>query len=148
MARSIRFPSLHSWLFLWVIALQWTKCVTSWGSPDNALGKRQAPAPSPLVDFQVYEPVLTPSGAADQYGCVYTQLLMDHVFAYSYGMPFVGMNKSVLGFMKTSKANVVTRELYTPTLRLQPRYHELYGSFQGSAIRSSWYHVPWRYRSL
>lgn len=90
MAHSRRTPSLHSQLVLWVIALQWTLCVASWKGPDGAIGKRQAPAPSPLVDFQVYEPVLTPSGTAGQYGCVYTQLLMDHVFAYSYGIPFVG----------------------------------------------------------
>lgn len=90
MVRSWSIPRLHSQLFLWVITLQWTQCVASWEGPNASLGKRQSPAPSPLVDFQVYEPVLTPSGTADQYGCVYTQLLMDHVFAYSYGMPFVG----------------------------------------------------------
>ena len=53
--------------------------------PDP-LVERQA-ASEPLVDFQVYEPVLVPSGAP----C--TQLLMEHVFAYSYGQPFVGTNK-------------------------------------------------------
>ena len=59
--------------------------------PDSAVGPRQANlAASPLVDFQVYEPVLTPAGSTDQYGCVYTQLLMEHVFGFSYGMPFVG----------------------------------------------------------
>ena len=59
--------------------------------PDYVIGPRQAAsAASPLVDFQVYEPVLTPAGSSDQYGCVYTQLLMDHVFGFSYGMPFVG----------------------------------------------------------
>ena len=60
-------------------------------NPDHAVKQRQsAPAASPLVDFQVYEPVLTPSGNAENYGCVYEQLLMDHVFGFSYGMPFVG----------------------------------------------------------
>ena len=90
MARCWSIPSHRSWLFLWVVALQWAQCLASWKGPDMAIGKRQALAPSTLVDFQVYEPVLTPSGTVDQYGCVYTQLLMDHVFAYSYGMPFVG----------------------------------------------------------
>ena len=59
--------------------------------PDHAIRERQTtPAASPLVDFQVYEPVLTPSGSSDQYGCIHTQLLMDHVFGFSYGKPFVG----------------------------------------------------------
>ena len=59
--------------------------------PDYVVETRQAPlAASPLVDFQVYEPVLTPTGPTNQYGCVYTQLLMEHVFGFSYGMPFVG----------------------------------------------------------
>ena len=65
--------------------------------PDNAARKRQAaPAASPLVNFQVSEPVLTPSGTSDQYGCIYKQLLMDHVFAFSYGKPFVGRNSQAL----------------------------------------------------
>lgn len=59
-------------------------------SPDDALQKRQTPATTPLVDFQVYEPVLTPSGTSDQYGCIYTQTLMSYVFSNSYGAPFVG----------------------------------------------------------
>jgi len=60
-----------------------------------------------LEVFQVYQPVLTPSGVTDQTissngeedtitiasapsasSC--KVLLMDHVFGYSYGMPFVG----------------------------------------------------------
>ena len=59
--------------------------------PDDVTRKRQTTrAPSPLVDFQVYAPILTPSGNANQYGCIHDQLLMDHVFAFSYGKPFVG----------------------------------------------------------
>jgi hypothetical protein len=67
-----------------------------------------APTPTGLLDvFQVYQPVLTPQGATDQTvsseGVEGTStiaaaaspdscevLLMDHVFAYSYGIPFVG----------------------------------------------------------
>ena len=60
-------------------------------SPDNALVKRQgAPGTGVLTDFQVYEPVLTPSGPSNQYGCVYTKTLMEYDFANSYGAPFVG----------------------------------------------------------
>ena len=58
--------------------------------PD--LWTRQAPAVGPLVDFQVSEPVLTPSGASDQYGCIYTKKLMSYEFANSYGHPFVGVS--------------------------------------------------------
>ena len=53
--------------------------------------KRQAPAAGPFLDFQVYQPLLTPTGASDQYGCIYTKELMSHEFANSYGTPFVGM---------------------------------------------------------
>ena len=56
------------------------------------LWTRQAPAVGPLVDFQVSEPVLTPSSASDQYGCIYTKKLMSHEFANSYGAPFVGVS--------------------------------------------------------
>lgn len=62
--------------------------------PDIALEARQAPAISPLVNFQVHEPVFTPTGTGDKHGCVHTELLMDHVFAFSYGVPFVGMRAS------------------------------------------------------
>ena len=100
MARSWKAHNLPYWLFLWVTALQCSQCLASRHTPDDAITKRQAPVPAALVDFQVYEPVLTPSGTADQYGCVYTQLLMDHVFAYSYGMPFVGMRKPPPGISR------------------------------------------------
>jgi hypothetical protein len=66
-----------------------------------------AQASSPLVNFQVYPPVLTPftkfnndvvlanSGpvgnvAVDAKACVTNQTLMIHTFAQSYGVPFVG----------------------------------------------------------
>lgn len=53
-----------------------------------------------LVDFQVHQPVLTPEGATLDSGVSNGQagevedscqvVLMDHVFAYSYGEPFIG----------------------------------------------------------
>lgn len=61
-------------------------------APERLLQVRQTADTSPLIDFQVYEPVLTPTGPKDENGCVHTELLMDHVFAFSYGKPFVGMS--------------------------------------------------------
>ncbi|KAI9776462.1 MAG: hypothetical protein M1839_009573 [Geoglossum umbratile] len=63
-----------------------------------------APAAHPFLEvFQVYQPVFAPShgpsdgsretaGAtsSDKSGCIHTSVLMDHVFAFSYGRPFVG----------------------------------------------------------
>lgn len=57
-----------------------------------------------LQDIQVAPPVLTPSGLTNgssvgfpsglgSQGCVVEQVLVDHVFAYSYGQPFVGTYK-------------------------------------------------------
>lgn len=53
-----------------------------------------------LVDYQVHQPVLTPEGATLDSGVsnglagdvedACQLLLMDHVFAYSYGEPFIG----------------------------------------------------------
>lgn len=60
-------------------------------APNSLLQVRQAAETSPLVNFQVNQPVLTPTGPNDEYGCVYSKLLMDHVFAFSYGSPFVGI---------------------------------------------------------
>jgi hypothetical protein len=75
------------------------------------LEKYAAPTPSAtssvLNVFQVYQPVLTPEGATDETilgdgtenttslasassGASCQVLLMDHVFAFSYGQPFVG----------------------------------------------------------
>ena len=80
----------HSLLCLYVLLLQCPADILSSLSPNHALQLRQAPPAAPLVDFQVYEPVLTPSGSSDQYGCIYTQTLMSYVFSNSYGAPFVG----------------------------------------------------------
>lgn len=58
-----------------------------------------------LVDFQVHQPVLTPEGATLDSGesngdagdvedsC--QVLLMDYVFAYSYGEPFIGKSQTI-----------------------------------------------------
>ena len=76
--------------------------------PD--LWARQASAAGPLVDFQVYEPVLTPSGASDQYGCIYTKELMSYEFANSYGAPFVGVSFLLMqNFLAEGFCQVITR---------------------------------------
>lgn len=63
--------------------------------PDYQLAPRQdTPTSAPLVDFQVYEPVLTPESGFTPEPTECTQLLMDHVFAFSYGRPFVGKHRS------------------------------------------------------
>ena len=80
----------HFLLCLYVFTSQCAANALSSKVPDDAFQKRQTPATTPLVDFQVYEPVLTPSGTSDQYGCIYTQTLMSYVFSNSYGAPFVG----------------------------------------------------------
>lgn len=80
---------------------------------ESHLEKYDAPpipsaTPSVLEVFQVYQPVLTPEGLTDETipsddaehkaslasassGVSCQVLLMDHVFAFSYGQPFVGM---------------------------------------------------------
>lgn len=58
---------------------------------DVVIIARQA-STSVLKVFQVHEPVLTPVEPSDQYGCVYTELLMEHSFAFSYGKPFIGQS--------------------------------------------------------
>jgi hypothetical protein len=75
-----------------VLALAAVATASSVAVSNVNLEKRQgAPGNGVLTDFQVYEPVLTPSGTSNQYGCIYTQTLMAHDFANSYGAPFVGM---------------------------------------------------------
>ena len=81
---------LYCLLGLYVFVSQCPATILSFSSPDHAPQKRQTPATAPLVDFQVYDPVLTPTGTSDQYGCIYTETLMDYVFSNSYGAPFVG----------------------------------------------------------
>ncbi len=59
---------------------------------DSSLIQIRKPAESnPLVMFQVATPVPLRSGNSNRNGCVHTTLLMNHVFAFSYGQPFVGI---------------------------------------------------------
>ncbi|MCJ1271763.1 hypothetical protein MMC22_011668 [Lobaria immixta] len=103
-------------LFLCVLASLARSAVIA-QAPDSLLQIRQAAETSPLVNFQVYEPVLTPTGPSDEYGCVYTKLLMDHVFAFSYGKPFVGsytpppcdFNRVTMNLTVTSKGRQFDR---------------------------------------
>ena len=44
-----------------------------------------------LVTFQVAKPVVFPQAEHGGSDCVRTLVLMEHVFAFSYGKPFVGM---------------------------------------------------------
>jgi len=78
------------------------------GVEPPAVVKRQTPAtssaaasPTVLECFQVAPPVLTPQGLTDSDGSKVlssagaseescTVLLMEHSFAYSYGLPFIG----------------------------------------------------------
>lgn len=66
------------------------------GQAQAGFQKRQgSPSTSLLTDFQVYPPVLTPEGTENEYGCVYTEKLMDFHFANSINGPFVGTCRSV-----------------------------------------------------
>ncbi|KAL8775906.1 MAG: hypothetical protein Q9194_003512 [Teloschistes cf. exilis] len=86
-------------------------------SPDHRYDKRQTSPSSPLVNFQVSEPILTPPGNANQYGCIHSQLLMEHDFAFSYGKPFVGsytpppcsFNRVTMSLTVTSKGRQFDR---------------------------------------
>ncbi|KAL8912733.1 MAG: hypothetical protein Q9172_007449, partial [Xanthocarpia lactea] len=86
-------------------------------SPDRGLAKRQTSTASTLVTFQVQDPILTPTTNDNRSACVYTQLLMDHEFAFSYGKPFVGnyvpppcsFNRVILNFTVTSKGRQFDR---------------------------------------
>lgn len=114
---SAMIKSRYCLLCLYVFKLHWATNALSFQSPDHALQKRQTSAPTPLVDFQVYEPVLTPSGTSDQYGCIYTQTLMSYVFSNSYGAPFVGeytpppcaFNRVTITFTATSSGRQFDR---------------------------------------
>lgn len=73
-------------VFLLALSCAAASPVVSNLAPANS----QPPAHAPLVDFQVSEPVLTPTGSSNENGCVYSQVLMSHVFANSYGVPYTG----------------------------------------------------------
>lgn len=80
--------SLRWWCVLVFAALA---AAVAASEPKYPIVKRQgAPGSGVLTDFQVYEPVLSPVGPSNQYGCVYTQTLMAYDFANSYGAPFIG----------------------------------------------------------
>ena len=51
-----------------------------------------SPARALLEDFEVYQPVPISHGKA---GCNEEVLLMDYVFGYSYGEPYVGKGGAV-----------------------------------------------------
>ncbi|KAL8996889.1 MAG: hypothetical protein Q9169_003700 [Polycauliona sp. 2 TL-2023] len=85
--------------------------------PDQGLARRQAFTTPPLVTFQVQDPILVPTPNGNQSGCVHTQLLMDNVFAFSYGKPFVGdyvpppcdFNRVIINFTVTSRGRQFDR---------------------------------------
>lgn len=43
-----------------------------------------------LITFQVAKPVVVPEAKEGRDDCVHTEVLMEHVFGFSYGKPFVG----------------------------------------------------------
>ncbi|KAL8669110.1 MAG: hypothetical protein Q9168_006291, partial [Polycauliona sp. 1 TL-2023] len=89
----------------------------SHADPDRGLAQRQTSATPPLVTFQVQDPILIPTANGDPSQCVHTQLLMDHVFAFSYGQPFVGdyspppcdFNRVIMNLTVTSKGRQFDR---------------------------------------
>jgi len=85
---------LHYLLRLYVLVVLLSHKVLAALIPDEFLQKRQSPNPSPLVNFQVTEPIFTPSGPRDEYGCIWTEVLMEYEFANSYYKPFVGRRSS------------------------------------------------------
>lgn len=114
-----------------VPAIEWQTVVSS---PAFALAKDAVPAPSATASpssvlevFQVYQPVLTPTGLVDETvledgsesaatvaqtvapgGC--ETLLMEHSFGFSYGIPFVGENS----LPKTLRTSPNKTGNYTP----------------------------------
>ena len=126
--------------------------VTS-ASLDFVKNAARAPAATPstavLECFQVYQPVLFPSGAVD--GTVTSDgsentttiaptapasscevLLMKHSFGFSYGIPFVGM-LPLLPYHSTVLIDN-PRRLYTSKLQVQPRGDELHCHLERSSI--------------
>ena len=81
--------------FLCVFILSFSSEAAAPASSDFDHSKRQSTAAAPLVDFQVSEPVLTPTGSSNENGCVFSQVLMTHVFDNSYGNPFMGQYRAV-----------------------------------------------------
>lgn len=73
--------------------------------------KRQSTNSSGLLDvFQVNKPVFTPPAGSDFNGnCVSEVLLMDYVFGFSYGMPFVGNVSCPPWLSSSNNFQVLTR---------------------------------------
>ena len=136
----------HFRVFLYVSLLLFCESVLASWIPNDVLPKRQAPAVATLVDFQVYEPILTPSGTSDQHGCVYTKELMTYEFGNSYGAPFVGMCLRIR--QPPASNNRCIRRLHPSSLPLQSSHHEFHRHIQRPPIRSSWLDVPWRCRGV
>lgn len=88
MSFALRVP--QCFLYLYVIFFIVDPNVLAALISDQSLQTRQTLNTSPLVNFQVAEPILTPSGLSDQYGCIWTEQLMEYEFANSYYAPFVG----------------------------------------------------------
>lgn len=123
-------------------------------SLDLARNAARTPAATPsssvLECFQVYQPVLFPSGAVDETlasdGLENTTtiapttpasscevLLMDHSFGFSYGIPFVGLSpKPPQLYSKILIAE--SRRIYTSNLQVQSRGDEFHCHFARSAI--------------
>ena len=118
----------HYLLCLYVFIWQCAANTFSFQAPNDALQTRQSPA-TPLVDFQVSQPILTPSGTSDQYGCIYTQTLMTYVFSNSYNAPFVGQytpppctfNRATMNLTVTSKVPILGTHISSFETYTEPR---------------------------
>jgi hypothetical protein len=106
------------------------------------------PANSSVLDvFQVYQPVLTPSGPTDEVilgdgaentttiasassGASCQVVLMEHVFALSYGQPFVGMWSLLSHLAQLTRG----RKLHSAQLQVQQGHHELHRHLPREAV--------------
>ncbi|KAL8871062.1 MAG: hypothetical protein Q9174_003034 [Haloplaca sp. 1 TL-2023] len=110
----------HEWrklLLLCVFGASSLSATVAQKVPDQALANRQTAAEDPLINLQVSNPILLPSGNKSQDGCVHNVVLMEHDFAFSYGKPFVGsvspppcnFNRVIMNFTVTSKGRQFDR---------------------------------------
>jgi hypothetical protein len=108
---------------------------------------------SPVLEvFQVYQPVLAPSGPTDQTigssgssnttaigsadtSASCTQLLMEYSFGFSYGHPFVGIFSCVQ--KHSQSVLIINRQLYAAIMPVQSSCHEFYCHISRSTIRST-----------
>jgi hypothetical protein len=118
------------------------------------------PSSSPVLEvFQVYQPVLAPSGPTDQtidnngspnttaigyaetsVSC--TKLLMEYSFGFSYGHPFVGTFFRGRRHFQ-SVLTTINRQLYSAIMSIQSGRHELYCYLAWPTIRSTGLDVFW-----